>query len=83
MMEFLSICVLTLIVCVGFLFWCTQKLHDLITEALHLICNNTTAIGKVQDFSYNTHSKMIEIFRLHLLNQHGIYDESEEIDDGK
>lgn len=78
MTEFLSICVLFLIVCVAVLFWYTNKLHYLLDEALKLITNNIDTIGEVQDFSYNTHSRMIEIFRLHLMNQHHIYDESED-----
>lgn len=83
MTEFLGICVLFLIVCVAVLFWYTNKLHYLLEEVLTLINDNIDVIDKVQKFSYDTHSRMIEVFRLHLMKQHHIYDESEDVDDGK
>lgn len=83
MTEFLGICVLFLIACVAVLFWYTNKLHYLLEEVLKLINNNIDAIGKVQKFSYDTHSRMIDVFKQHLANQHHIYDESEDGYDGK
>ena len=78
MTELLTICVLILIACNGFLLWYTNRLHDLITEELHFIANNATMIGKVQDYSYNTNSEMIRLFKQHLIENHHIYDESED-----
>lgn len=83
MIELLSICVLTLIACVAFLFWYTMKLHDLITKTLKLTEDNTNLISKVREIAFDTDSKMFDMFKLHLEKQHGIYDESEGIDDGK
>ena len=77
MTELLSICVLILIACVGFLFWYIQKLHDLITKCLKLISNNANLINRVSDVAFNTDSEMLDIWKRHLEVHHGaIFEES-------
>ena len=84
MIELLSICVLILIACVGFLFWYTQKLHELINACLKLIQNNMKLLNRVSDVAFDTDNKMIDIWKRHLEVHHGaIFEESEESNNDK
>ena len=78
MIEFLSICVLILIVCVAVLFWYVGTLNSLLQKSLELIRDNYTLINKVSNVVFDIDEKMIDIWKRHLEVHHGaIFEESE------
>jgi hypothetical protein len=50
----------------------------MITEILKLVYGNTELIGKVQDFSFNTWSRTIQVMDEHLVINHGFTIEDKE-----
>lgn len=69
MLEWIMICIL-----IGvniYLVYRIEKLNYLLTETLNLVDGNIKLITKVQDFSFKTADRNVDIWKRHLEVMHG------------